>query len=170
MSKGLIAENTLIKQTIVQIEQRLKAGVRESYQKIVVAGMKFAMGEKNNILAQLRESENVVEDAVKGAIGLVGVLRRAAKGAMPVDAMIPAGMTLALEALDFAERIGKIEIDASVIDEATTLFIETISPRLGLTPEKLGEMASRVQGVMGDNEKMSKIHGIGREPTQPGAA
>jgi hypothetical protein len=167
--KGLIAQNSLVKQVEAQIEQRLRAGVRESYMKIVIAGMKFALnGGEKSILAQLKGSENVVEDVVKGAIGLVGVLRRSAKGAMPVDAMIPAAMTLMLEALDYAERAGMLQIDKAVIDEATQLFIETLLPRLGMTPQKLGEMTSRVHQVMQDPEKMAKLHGIGQQP-QPGA-
>lgn len=166
--KGILAQNSLVKQVEAQIEQRLRAGVRESYQKIVIAGMKYAMnGGEKSILAQLKDSENVLEDVVQGAIGLVGVLRRSAKGAMPVDAMIPAAMTLMLEALDYAERAGMIEIDKATIDQATQLFVETLLPKLGLTPEKLEEMTSRVHQVMQDPEKMAKLHGIGQP--QPGA-
>ena len=166
--KGLIARNSLIKQVIAQIEQRLRAGVREPYQKIVVAGEKYAAnGDDKSLLAQLKDSEDVVKDCVEGAIGLVGVLRRAAKGAMPGDAMALAAFTLTLEALDFAERIGKIQIDKAVIDEVTQRFVDTLLPRLGLTPQKLGEMASRVQGVMADPDRMAKLHGTGK--TQPGA-
>jgi len=166
--KGILAQNTLIKQVETQIEQRLRAGVRESYMKIVVAGMKYALnGGDKSILAQLKDSENVIEDAVKGAIGLVGVLRRAAKGAMPVDALIPAAMTLMLEALDYAERIGIITVDEGVIDEATKLFVETILPHLGMTPEKLKGMTERVHGVMQDPDRMAKLHGVGQ--MQPGA-
>lgn len=165
--KGILAQNTLIKQVETQIEQRLRAGVRESYMKIVVAGMKYAMnGGDKSILAQLKDSENVVEDAVKGAIGLVGVLRRAAKGVMPVDALIPAAMTLMLEALDYAERAGLITVDKAMIDQATQLFVETLLPKLGLTPQKLGEMTQRVHGIMSDPDRMAKLHGVGR--TQPG--
>lgn len=156
--KGILAQNTLVKQVEVQIEQRLKAGVRESYMKIVIAGMKYILdkGDKG-ILAQLGNSQNVVEDTVKGAIGLVGILRRAAKGAMPADAMIPAAMTLMLEALDYAERVGLVTIDNSVIDKATQLFIETMLPTLGITPQKLGQLTSQVHGIMQDPDKMAKI-------------
>lgn len=172
MKKGLIVQNTLVKQVIAQIEQRLKAGVREPYQKIVVAGSKYAMsGGTGSILASLKDSQNVVDDCVKGAIGLVGSLRRAAKGVMPTDAMIPAGMTLALEALDFAERIGKLKVDRSVIDQATQLYVETLMPKLGITPAKLAQVTAQVHGVMSDPDKMAKLHGIGNAPAapQPGA-
>lgn len=166
--KGILAQNTLVKQVETQIEQRLKAGVRESYQKIVIAGMKFVLdkGDKG-ILAQLGQSKNVIEDVVKGAIGLVGILRRAAKGVMPADAMIPAAMTLMLEALDYAERVGLVKIDNSVIDQATHLFIETMLPRLGVTPQKLGQLTSQVHGVMQDPDKMAKISLAQQQQQQP---
>lgn len=168
--KGILARNTLVKQVEAQIEQRLRAGVRDNYMKIVVAGMKAAMsGGDKSILAQMRGSKDVVRDAVEGAIGLVGTLRRAAKGVMPVDALIPAAMTLMLEALDYAERVGMITLGKDTIDQATQLFIETLLPRLGMTPQKLGQVTSQVHQVMQDPERMAKLQGVGVAQPQPGA-
>lgn len=168
--KGILAQNTLVKQVEQQIEQRLKAGVRESYMKIVIAGMKYALNKGDqSLFAQLHGSKNVMEDCVKGAIGIVGVLRRASKGAMPADAMIPAAMTLMLEALDYAERAGMLKVDAAMIDEATQQFLNTLLPLLGLTPQKIAQMTAQVHGVMQDPDKMAKIHGVGATPAQPGA-
>lgn len=165
--KGILAHNTLIKQVQAQIEQRLKTGVRESYQKIVISGMKFILDKgPDGILAQLGKSQNVIDDAVKGAIGVVGILRRAAKGVMPADAMVPAAMTLMLEALDYAERVGLLTVDTNVIDQATHLFIETISPRMGVTPQKLGQLTSQVHGIMQDPDKMARITAAQREQQQ----
>lgn len=170
--KGILAQNTLIKQVEQQIEQRLKAGVRESYMKIVIAGMKYALNKGDqSLFAQLHDSKDPVNDCVKGAIGLVGILRRAAKGAMPADAMIPAAMTLMLEALDYAERAGLLKVDAAVVDQATQLLLNTLLPLLGITPQKLGQLTGQVHGAMQDPDKMAKINGVGvAKPTQPGVA
>lgn len=155
---GLITSNTLLKQAEGQIEQRLKGGVRESYMKIVVAGMKYALKDgPKSILAQLKDSQDPITDVVKGAIGIVGLLRRAAKGSMPIDALIPAAMVLVLQGLDQAEKFGLLKVGKPEIDQATQLFVETLLPQLGLTPEKLAQMNGRVQKLMADPEQMAKL-------------
>lgn len=156
--KGLILQNSLIRQAEAQVEQRLKEGVREPYQKIVVAGMKYAMkGGPESLLAKLKDSQDPITDAVKGAIGVVGLLRRAAKGAMPVDALVPAAMTLALQALDFLEKAGVMKIGKAELDQATQLFVETIMPLLGVTPDKMQQITGKVTDIMQDPEKMRQL-------------
>jgi len=160
MSKGLIAQNSIIKQVEASIEQRLKDGVREPYLKIVTAGMKYAMKDgPKGLLAQLKDSQDPITDAVKGVIGIVGLLRRSAKGAMPVDAMIPASMVLILHALDFLDRVGVVKIGKAEIDEATQLFMETIMPILGITPENMQHIAGKVNDVMQDPDQMRQLQG-----------
>lgn len=155
----LLAENTLIKQAEQQIEQRLKAGMREPVMKLVVAGMKVAMkGGPDSPLAKLKQSENVLEDCVKGAVGLVNTLRRAAKGAAPVSALVPAAMILALQALDFAERAGVIKVTKEVLDQATELFTETILPAMGVSPAQMKQLTERTMKVANDPEKMRQIY------------
>lgn len=152
------AKNSLVKQVETQIEQRLKAGVREPFEKIVIAGMKYALkGAGGNLMDQLDDSKDPLTDIVKGAIGIVGALRRAAKGAMPVDALVPAAMVLVLHGLDYAERAGLLKVDKATIDQATQLFIETITPLLGLPPEKLTQLVGQAHATMADQDKMAKL-------------
>lgn len=167
--KGLIAQNTLVLQIEKQIESRLKEGVRDPFMRIVVSGMKVAMkGGPDSILAKLKGSQDPVNDIVKGAIGVLGLLRRAAKGTMPIDAMIPAGMVLVLQALDFAERAGMLKIDKATIDQATHAYMETLLPMLGITPEKMAQYAGQVNKLTQDPEKMSQLQRP-QPPSQLGA-
>jgi len=154
----ILAENSLIKQAEEQILQRLKTGVREPTLKLVAAGMKFAMrGGANSILAELRDSQNVLQDCVKGAIGLVGALRKAAKGEVPQTAMVPAAMILALQALDFAARMGKIKVTNEVLDEATQFFVEMILPAMGVSHDRMQQLTERAASVANDPETMRQI-------------
>ena len=155
---GLITKNTLVKRTEDNIEKTLKPGVRESYMKIIVAGMKYAMSKgPEGLLGSLKDSQDPVTDIVKGAVGIVGLLRRAAKGTMPVDALIPATMVLILHGLDLAEQMGLLKVTAAEIDQATQLFAETIMPLLGISKEKFASMTEEVHGVMNDPNQMSKL-------------
>lgn len=168
--KAVLAENSLVKQAEAQIESRLKGpDARQNYMKIVVSAMRVAMKDgPKGLLAQLKDSENPVEDAVKGAIGLVGMLRTQAKGVMPMDVATAATMTLILQALDFLERMGKLKITPELLNEATKLFVETILPQAGVTPEKLARLVGGVKGVIDDPEKVSRVFGR-QGPSQLGA-
>lgn len=158
MSDGLITQNSIIRQTEAEIEKRLPPEARENYTKIVAAGMKYAMAKgANGLMAALRDSKDPITDIVQGAIGIVGVLRRSAKGVMPVPAMVAAGMALVLQGLEFAERMGLLKVTKTEIDQATQMYVEEIMGRLGITPEKIGSLASQVQGIANDPQKMAAI-------------
>lgn len=164
--KGIVSSNSLLKQVEAQIEQGLKAGVRENYMRVVIAGMKFALKDgPNGILAKLKSSKDPVADIVKGAISVVGLLRRAAKGAMPGGAMVPAAMTLTLHGLDYAERIGILKVDKAVVDQATQLFAETMLVVMGVSKDQLNKMTNKVHGLMQDPAQMAKLQQA-PEPSQ----
>jgi len=165
---GLVAENSLIKQAEQKIEQGLKSGVHDPYMKIVISGMKVLLKDgPDGLMAQIKTSQDPLSDIVKGVIGLIGTLRRAAKGNMPTDAMVAAGMTLVLQGLDFADRTGVLKVGAAEIDQATQMYIETLLPLLGISQEKLARMTEQVHGVTQDPDKMQMIQRAGTASAQP---
>ena len=155
---GLIMQNTLLKQVEAEVEKKVRPIHREAYMKIVVSGMKFAMDKgPQGILASLKQSKDPLTDCVKGAISIVGLLRRAAKGKMPIGAVIPAAMTLMLQALDFADKMGLLKVRAAEIDKATKLFVETLLPLMNVPPEQVAQMTEQVHTIMRDPDKMQQI-------------
>jgi hypothetical protein len=130
----------------------------EAYHKIVASGMKVAMNKgPDGIMGSLKGSQDPVSDIVRGAIGVVGLLQRSAKGTMPPEAMILAGWRLALEGFDFAERAGILTVGAAELNKGAQLYAETILPKLGMTPEKLQKTAQQVQGIVRDPQKMAQL-------------
>ena len=122
---GLLIQNTLLKQA----EDRVAPAQRDNYLKIVVAGMKYAMDKgPEGLLASLKDSKDPLADSVKGAIAIVGVLRGNAKGTMPLEAMIPATMSLMFHALDFAEKMKLLTVTETELDKAAHMFMDTIMP------------------------------------------
>lgn len=156
--KGVIAHNSIVKQVETKIESQLPDGVRANVQKIVVAGLKYAMKDgADGLLGHLKGSQDPVGDIVKGVIAIIGLLRKAARGAMPQNAMIPAAFILVLQGLDFAERAGILKVTNEEVNTATKLFANTLLPHLGVTPEKMGQMAGTATQIMNDPMKAGQM-------------
>jgi hypothetical protein len=150
--------NPLLKQAEQYIENNLKPELRNDYMKIVIAGLKVGLDKgKDSILASLHQSRDPITDCVKGAIGVIGLLKRRAKGTMPVKAMIPAAATLMLQALDYADKAGIVTVGKDELDQATQLFTETILPFVGVSHDQMAKLTQQVHGIMGDPAKMAAL-------------
>jgi len=157
---GLLIQNTLLKQAEDRVEKTVPPAQRDNYLKIVVAGMKYAMHKgQDGLLASLRDSKDPVSDSVKGAIAIVGVLRGNAKGTMPLEAMIPATMSLMFHALDFTEKMKLLTVTEAELDKATHMFMDTILPLLNVPKAKLDESMNQVHDFVRDPDKMAKYRG-----------
>ena len=163
---SLLSNNTLIKQVEQRLESQISPQVRDAYMRIVVAGMKVAMDKgKEGLMASIAQSNNPLNDIVKGTLSIVGALRSKANGTMPVNAMILAGMALVLQGLDFADRTGVMKVTATEIDQATHLYTETLFSLLKISPSQIASALKSVDDVRRDPAKMAKLQG-----TQNGAA
>jgi hypothetical protein len=153
-------------------EDKLEAGLdpanRQNYMKIVVAGLSAALARgPAGILASLRKSPDPVRGAAIGAVGLVLILRRHAKGVMPIKAMVPAAMTLMLHALDFANRTGLVKVGTPELVRATHIFANEVFHAFHITPPMLHQAAAQVHAITADPVAMAKINlkaGITQHP------
>lgn len=160
--------NPLLQQAEAKVEAGLTPENRANYLKIVVAGLHIGLDKgPDGILASLAQSKDPVADAAKGAISLVLILRKQAKGVMPLKAMVPAAMTLMLKALDFADRSKIVKVDNPELVRATHIFTDTMFARFGITKAGLANAASRVNALTNDPAAMAKISlkaGLTRHP------
>jgi hypothetical protein len=136
---------------LVQVEQAITAKVapdmRKAFNKIVVAGMKLMYAPKTEkMLRQQMNSGPPPQAAGQGAAKVVGLLLTKSKGTAPFKAMIPAGVMLTCEALDFLERAGKAELTPDLVSEAVQEFGSAVLQVIGVTPEKLEQMMARAPG------------------------
>lgn len=151
-----------------RIEAQLQPVTRQNYNKIVTAGLAFALhGGPNSIAASLQNSKSPIYDCASGAINLVLLLRKQAHGVMPPQALVPAALVLMMHGLDVAENLGKIEITDDVLAEATHVFTQLILPRLGLPPQKVAQMTQKVHGIINDPNQMERVNraaGVVQDP------
>jgi hypothetical protein len=160
--------NPILQAAEDKIEDGLMPDTRANYMKIVVAGMHAGLAKgPDSILASLIKSSDPLSDAAKGAVSLVLILRKEAHGVMPLKAMVPAGMTLMLHALAFAERAGMIKVGAPELVKATHVFTDTVFARFGITRQGLANAANKIHTIMQDPAAMEKINlkaGLLRHP------
>ena len=170
--------NDLLTETEQKIESQLQGDTRRNYMKIVVAGMHAGLSSTNGkppLLASLKDSKDPIHDCAAGAVSLVLILRKEAKGVMPLKAMVPAATTLMLKALAVAERMGLVEITPENLAQATRILTNTLFHALGITPQMMQAAAQKIHSITQDHghmEAMKRAAGIVKspdasEPTEP---
>lgn len=151
--------NEMIIKAEAAIDAKVPPKDKAAYDKIVLAGMKviFSKDTHGPLMQGLKESQEPIKTAVEGVIGLLGILFKESRNTMPVGPMILAGQSLMMEVLDFMEQGGMIEVTPDVLGEATQLYIETLLPKIGMSPQKMQAIMSQAQGVMSDPQKMAQF-------------
>lgn len=155
---SILLSNKILQAAEAKIEDNLTPDNRANYLKIVVAGMKAILnGGPKSILAKLKGRQDPVHDCAVGAVNLVLILRKESKGIMPLKAMVPAGMTLMLKALDFADSIGSVKIDNDALVRATHIFTNHLMAAFRITPTMIQTAMQRTHALMQDPQKMAAI-------------
>ena len=151
-------KNPLLRQAEAEVERSVGDGPnRESYLKVVVAGMRAAISGAKPMLANLAGRPDPVRDCAVGAVNLVLYLSKIAKGTMPPQAMIPAATTLMLQALDFADQAGIAKIGKPELARATHIFTNAILQGFGVTTKILDRAAAQVQGITQSPEQLEAL-------------
>ena len=163
--------NKVLQACLARIEEQLAPENHDNYMKIVVAGMRVALDKgPNGIAGSLLKSKDPVADSAKGAIGLVLGMRSEAKGAMPIQAMIPAAMSLMLKALDICDRAGIIKVTNVEVDKATKVFTDMMMQMFKITPQMLRHATGKVNQLAEDPAALQKMRlaaGFDRHPNAP---
>jgi hypothetical protein len=160
--------NPLLAQTEQVIESKLKPENRADYMKVVVAGLHIALANgPNGYMAKLHDAPDPIGACAKGAVALVLIMQKEAKGVLPMQAGIPAGLVLMLHGLDFIDHAGIVKIGENELARATTLYTNVLFQKLGITPQMLQSAAGRVHQIVQDPDAMQKINlkaGLTRHP------
>ena len=165
---GSRLNNPLLQEAEDKVYSQLEPETKQNVDKIIVAGMAAALDKgPNGILASLKQSKDPISDAAKGAVALVQVLRKDAKGVMPMKAFVPASNILMLRALDFADRGGIVKVGNEELVRATHIWTDTIFGQMGVTKEGLARVGEKVYALTQSPEAMAKINekaGVTRHP------
>jgi hypothetical protein len=152
-------QNPLLAKAEAKVEASVGQGqTRADYLKVVVAGMRAALANgPQGMMAKLKGRPDPVHDCALGAVNLVIYMRHLATGTMPMRSIVPAAMTLMLQALDFADHTGIVKVGAPELDRATHIFTNAIFKALGITPQMLSQAAGMVHGVTQNPEQLAAV-------------
>jgi len=119
--------------------------LQEAYERVVIAGMKV-MFSKESHRAMLKELQNegpMDQRLGKGIAGLMLLLFKESNETMPPAVMIPAGMKLMMEAVDFMRETGLGEPTNAEIGGGMQIMISTILEKFGVAPDKMEQMLNQ---------------------------
>jgi len=165
-----ILKNSILEAAEQKIESGLMPDNQVNYQKIVVAGMHAGMAKNGSLLVSLHKSKDPVSDCANGAVKLCMILRRQSHGIMPLKAMVPAAMTLMLQALDFCDKSGIAKIGTPELVRATHIFTNTMFAAFKITPQMIHTAAGKIHGIMQDPAKMEMLKRRAGVVKAPGAS
>jgi hypothetical protein len=150
--------NPLLQQMETQLEAKLTPENRVDFNKIVVSGLHIALDKgADGFMGKLMHSPDPIGDCAKGAVALVLIMRMHSKGVMPMQAGIPAGVSLMLHGLDFIDHAKVVSIAEPELVRATTMFTNQLFFKLGISPQMLTSASQRVHQIVQDPDAMHKI-------------
>ena len=129
------------------VREKIPPQFRVAVQRIVLAGMKVMFSpETHQLMLRALHSDTDPAHAVgMGVTQLMTLLYRESRGTMPTPAMVPAGILLCCEALDFMERSNMVQVTTDLIDNTVQTVTAYLLQKLGFTPEKMAQIAQRGQ-------------------------
>jgi hypothetical protein len=119
--------------------------LQEAYERVVVAGMKV-MFSKESHRAMLKELERpgpIDQRLGKGVAGLMLLLFKESNGTMPPAVIVPAGVKLLMEAVDFMRETGLGDPTNNEIGNGMQIMISIILEKFGVAPDKMEQMLNQ---------------------------
>lgn len=147
MATGLIQEKMARPEgdelTPEAVNQNIKMPpeLQEAYERVVVAGMKIMFSKESHsaMLAEIKRPGPMGQRLGKGIAGLMTLLFNESNDTMPPAVVIPAGINLLMQAVDFLRKTGLAKPTNAEIGEGIEIFITTILGKFGADPAKLQE-------------------------------
>ena len=119
--------------------------LQEAYERVVIAGMKVMFSKESHraMLKELQREGPMDQRLGKGIAGLMLLLFKESNDTMPPAVMIPAGIKLMMEAVDFMRETGLGQPTNAEIGSGMQIMISTILEKFGVAPDKLEQMLNQ---------------------------
>lgn len=153
------------------VRANLPPQFRVAVQRIVLAGMKVMFSpETHHLMLQAIQTDSDPAHAVgMGVTQLLTLLWKESKGTMPIPALVPAGILLCCEGLDFMEKSGMIKVTPDIVDNAVQTVTAYMMQKLGYTPQDMARIA-QAPGAGGGQSPQQSPAGPQPTPAPQGAA
>lgn len=129
------------------VEENIKMPpeLQEAYERVVIAGMKVMFSKESHkvMLEELQREGPMDQRLGKGIAGLMLLLFKESNGTMPPAVIIPAGMKLMMEAVDFMRETDLGQPTNAEIGGGMQIMISTILEKFGVAPDKMEQMLNQ---------------------------
>jgi len=129
------------------VEENIKMPpeLQEAYERVVIAGMKVMFSKESHkvMLEELQREGPMDQRLGKGIAGLMLLLFKESNETMPPAVIIPAGMKLMMEAVDFMRETDLGQPTNAEIGGGMQIMISTILEKFGVAPDKMEQMLNQ---------------------------
>lgn len=148
MATGLIQEQMARPEgddiTTEAVSQNIKMPpeLQEAYDRVVIAGMKVMFSQESHklMLKELQRKGPVAEKLGSGIAGLMLILFKESNETLPPAVMIPAGLQLLMQAVDFMRQTGLEKVTNKDIGDAIEIMVVTLMKKFGVQPEQMEKL------------------------------
>lgn len=129
----------------VQQNIKMPPELQEAYERVVIAGMKvmFSKDTHRIMLKEMQKSGPMADRIGKGIAGLMLILFKESNQTMPPQVIIPAGIELLMQSVDFMRKTGMEKITNKDIAGGMQVFMNTIFEKFGVDPAKFESMVNQ---------------------------
>lgn len=134
-----------------QIEQGIEAAVpkelKKAYMQVLVAGMKvmFSQNTSKFMEQRLANAQDPVQAVSTGIADLLMLIYNESKRTMSIPAAMLAAFSLMAQALDYAEKIGAIQVTPELIEQCTEATWQAATAKFGITKDKIDQVIAQSQ-------------------------
>jgi hypothetical protein len=151
MAEGLIQEKMARPEGDELTPEAVKNGIKippdmqEAYDRVVVAGMKIMFSKETHgvMLKEMQKEGPVAQRLGQGVAGLMLVMVKESNETMPPQIIIPAGVELLMQAVDFMKKTDLANPTNEEIGQAIQIMITTIMEKFGVDPAKFEQMLNQ---------------------------
>lgn len=160
MENGLLTSNNEspkgaldYEQMVPDMESRLPPKLKEAWDRIMAAGMKFLFDKSTNPMVNdyLDGEGDIATKIGEGAAGLITFLYKESNESMPKELIIPSGMALMVEVVKYIQKSKTAEVTAADFGQAVQVYLEKVLGAFGATMDQMEQTlevaASRSQGA-----------------------
>lgn len=167
MAEGMIQENMARPKGEDLTLENVKKGIQippdmqEAYDRVVVAGMKIMFSKETHriMLKEMQKEGPVGQRLGQGVAGLMLIMVKESNNTMPPQIIIPAGIELLMQAVDFMKKTDMANPTNEEIGEAMQIMINTIMEKFGVDPARFEQMLNQFDNTNVDAAAQQQMGG-----------
>jgi len=123
---------------IQDMEARVPPDMKDAWDRIMVAGMKFLFDESTNTMVNdyLEGPGDMSQKLGEGTAGLMVTLDKESRGALPKELLIPGGIALMILSIKYMKKAGIANVSSQEYAKAIEIFMYKLLGAFGIQQQQ----------------------------------